>query len=91
MRYCYRVYLLDCKVACRPVRYDVINEVNFKLFPTVDKIFFFHILMFAKPECDNVLQPELRSSEDWITLSHADLAKVNIRKRMLYCHCYIPS
>ena len=51
----------------------------------------FRILTFAKPECDNVLQPEPRSGEGCNTLSHEGLAHVNIRKRMLYRHCYIPS
>ena len=50
----------------------------------------FRILMFAKPECDNVLKPEPGSSEGCNTLSHEGLANVNIRKRMLYRHCYIP-
>ena len=31
------------------------------------------------------------SSEGCNTLSHEGLANVNIRKRMLYRHCYIPS
>ena len=44
-----------------------------------------------QPECDNVLQPEPRSGEGCNTLSHEGLANVNIRKRMLYRHCYIPS
>ena len=51
----------------------------------------FRILTFAKPECGNVLQPEPRSGEGCNTLSHEGLANVNIRKRMLYRHCYIPS
>ena len=55
---------------------------------------------FAKPACDNVLQPEPRTECDNVlqprgsgcnTLSHSGLANVNIRKRMLYRHCYIPS
>ena len=46
--------------------------------------------MFAKPECDNVLQPDPRSGEDCNTLSHG-LANVNMGKRMLYRHCNIPS
>ena len=50
----------------------------------------FRILTFAKPECD-VLQPEPRSGEGSNALSHEGLANVNIRKRMLYRHCYIPS
>ena len=32
-----------------------------------------------------------RISEDCNILSHEGLANVNIRKRMLYRHCYIPS
>ena len=50
----------------------------------------FRFLTFAKPECDNVLQPEPRSGEGCNTLLHVGLANVNIRKRMLYRHCYIP-
>ena len=39
------------------------------------------ILTFAKPECDNILQPEPR------TLSHSEgLVNVNLREK-----CYIPS
>ena len=38
-----------------------------------------------------MLQPEPRSGEGCNTLSHEGLANVNIRKRMLYRHCYIPS
>ena len=48
------------------------------------------ILTFAKPERDNVLQSEQRSGEGCNTLSHEGLENVNIRKRMLYRHCYIP-
>ena len=51
----------------------------------------FRILTFAKPECDNVLQPEPRSGEGCNTFSHEGLVNVDIRKRMLYRHCYIPS
>ena len=47
--------------------------------------------MFSKPLCDNVLQPEPWSGEGSNTLSHEGLANVNIRKRMLYRHCYVPS
>ena len=41
----------------------------------------FRILTFAKPECDNVLQPEPRSGEGCNTLSHEGLANVNISSR----------
>ena len=34
------------------------------------KVTFFSILTFAKPPCNNVLQPEQRSGSDCITLSH---------------------
>ena len=51
----------------------------------------FRVLTFAKPECDNVLQPEPRSGEGCNTLSHEGLANVDIRKGILYRHCYIPS
>ena len=47
--------------------------------------------MFAKPECDDVLQPEPRSGEGCNTLSHSGLAIVNTQKRMLYRHCYFLS
>ena len=36
-----------------------------------------------------MLQPEPRSGEGCNTLSHEGLANVNIRKGMLYRHCYI--
>ena len=45
--------------------------------------------IFFKPECDHVLQPEPRSGEGCYILSHEGLAKVNIRKIMLYRHCYV--
>ena len=51
----------------------------------------FPYIKFAKPECDNVLQPEMRSGEGCNTLSHEGLANVNMPKRMLCRHCYIPS
>ena len=51
----------------------------------------FHILTFAKPECVSVLQPKPQSGSGCNTLSHKGLANVNIQKRMLYRHCYIPS
>ena len=38
-----------------------------------------------------MLQPEPQSGESCNTLSHEGLANVNIRKRILYRHCYIPS
>ena len=49
----------------------------------------FRVLTFAKPECDNVLQPDPRSGEGCNTLVHSGLANVNTRKRLLYCHCHI--
>ena len=51
----------------------------------------FPCIKFAKPECDNVLQPDPRSGEGCNTLIHEGFAKVNTRKRLLYRHCYIPS
>ena len=36
-----------------------------------------------------MLQPEPQSGEGYNTLSHEGLANVNIRKGMLYRHCYI--
>ena len=47
-------------------------------------IFFFCVSTCAKPECDNVLQPEPQSSEGCNTLSHSGLAKVATQKRMFY-------
>ena len=47
--------------------------------------------MFAKPKCDNVLQPDPRSGEGCNTLLHEGFANVDTGKRMLYRHCYIPS
>ena len=51
----------------------------------------FCILAFAKALCDTVLQPETRRVEGCNTFSHKGLANVNIWKRMVYPHCYIPS
>ena len=51
----------------------------------------FRVSTFAKPECDNVLQPDPRSGEGCNTLLHEGFANVDTRKRMLYRHCYIPS
>ena len=39
---------------------------------------------FAKPSCDNVLQPSPLRGSGCNTLSHSGLANVNIRKRMFY-------
>ena len=47
--------------------------------------------MFAKPECDNVLQPDPRSGEGCNTLLHKGFANADTWKRMLYYHCYMPS
>ena len=52
---------------------------------------FFHVSTFAKPECDNVLQPDPRSGEGRNTLLHEGFANVDTLKRMLYRHCYIPA
>ena len=38
--------------------------------------------MFAKPECDNVLQPSPLPSSGCNTLSRSGLANVNLRKRI---------
>ena len=38
-----------------------------------------------------MLQPKPRSGDGCNTLSHEGMANVNIRIRMLYRHCYIPS
>ena len=40
--------------------------------------------MFAKPSCDNVLQPSPLRGSGCNTLPHSGLANVNIRKRMFY-------
>ena len=47
--------------------------------------------MFAKPECDNVLQPDPRNGEGCNTLLHEGFANVNTQKRLLYRHFNIPS
>ena len=39
---------------------------------------FFSVLMFTKPECDNVLQPSLLHGSGCNTLSHPGLAKLFI-------------
>ena len=44
----------------------------------------FRILTFAKPSCDNVLQPSPLRGSGCNTLSHSGLANLNIRKRMFY-------
>ena len=44
----------------------------------------FPMLTFAKPSCDNVLQPSLLRGSGSNTVSHSGLANVNIRKRMFY-------
>ena len=49
-----------------------------------DIAFFCVYLTFAKPECDNMLQPQLHHGSGCIKLSHSGLANVNIHKRMFY-------
>ena len=49
-----------------------------------DYITFFSVLMFAKPECDYVLQPSPLPVSDCDTLEHLGLANVNTWKRMFY-------
>ena len=55
-----------------------------KVYNNDDITFFLRILTFAKPECDNVLQPSPLRGSSCNTLSHSGLANVNIRKRMFY-------
>ena len=43
-------------------------------------ITFFSVSTFAKPSCDNVLQPESGGGEGCNTLSHLALANDNTRK-----------
>ena len=72
-------------------KYD--PEIQFRIQlhnKTIKHSFPYININFAKSACDSVLQPEPRSRECCNTLSHEGLAHVNIRKRMLYCHCYIP-
>ena len=45
---------------------------------------FFSILTFAKPECDNVLQPSTLRGSGCYILSHTGLANVNKREKMFY-------
>ena len=49
-----------------------------------DDITFFSALRFAKPECDNVLQPSPLCGSGCNTLSHSGLANANTWKRMFY-------
>ena len=49
----------------------------------------YRVLTFAKPECNNVLQPDPRSGEGCNTLLHEGFANVNTRKILLFRHCYI--
>ena len=44
----------------------------------------FCVLAFAKPKCDNVLQPEPLRGSSCNTLSHSGLASVNRWKIMFY-------
>ena len=53
-----------------------------KVYNNDDKTFF-SVLTFAKPSCDNVLQPSPLLGSGCNTLSHKGLANVNIWKRML--------
>ena len=53
-----------------------------KLYKNHDKIFFF-ILTFAKPLCDNVLQPSPLCGSGCNT-SYSGLANVNIRKKKCF-------
>ena len=54
-----------------------------KVYNNDDNIIF-RILTFAKPSCDNVLQPSPLRGSGSNTVSHSGLANVNIRKRMFY-------
>ena len=56
-----------------------------------DDITFFSILTFAKPSCDNVLQPSPLPNPGCKTLSHSSLANVNTRKRMFYSSIILSS
>ena len=48
----------------------------------IDVRIFFSILTFAKPSCDNVLQPSLLCGLGYNRLSHSGLANINTWKRM---------
>ena len=73
------------------------NFFNIKvMYPLIDSAFIKrikHIFVstLAKPQCDNVMQPDPRSGEGCNTLFNKGFANVDTRKRMLYRHCYIPS
>ena len=54
-----------------------------KVYNNDDKTFI-SILTFAKPLCDNVLQPSPLFGLGCNTLSHSDFANVIIWKRMFY-------
>ena len=58
---------------------------SFKAFPARIRGYniLFRVLTFAKPECDNFLQPEPRSGGGCNTLSHEGLANVNTEKNVI--------
>ena len=46
--------------------------------------YLFRVSTFAKPSCNNVLQPSLLRGSGCNTLSHSGLTNVETRKRMFY-------
>ena len=59
------------------------EKVLFELLSIRGQNIIFLVFMFAKPEFDNVLQPELRSRDGCNTLSHEGLANVNTEKNVI--------
>ena len=55
-----------------------------------DDIIFFRVSTFAKPSCNNVLQPSSLRGSGCNTLPHSGLANVETRKRMFYPLIAVP-
>ena len=57
-----------------------------KVYNNDDITFFSVYQRFAKPSCNNVLQPSPLHGSDCNTLSFLGLSKVNTQKRMFYMY-----
>ena len=66
--------------ASLPFKHGVLER---KVYNNGDKTFF-SVSTFAKPECDNVLQPSPLRGSGCNTLSHSGLANVDSQKSMFY-------
>ena len=72
----YETLFCDCIEKISAGKEDIYNN---------DDIIFFSLYQrFAKPSCNNVLQPSPLSRSGWNTLSHLGLANANTQKRMFY-------